>query len=531
MKFEEDKFMDFIQSLFNSEYGKTQTDNGAVAFSTTGNANLDFFGMVDEYTRDSVVLDLFKKALHENPHLAFQNLMFLRDIKKGKGRRKEFKLVLEYLITNNLYTDAALALIANSMFTESGRADDFHFILDYPDSEIFSKYINILKYVVTNHLDNTIIAKWLPTKGSKTNKIRTKRANTLAKSLGMTPREYRKFVVSKRKSLDLVETKVVNEDFASVIYSNIPSKAMMRYYGIFYAKDANNFEAYLDALKQPKEERIDKNIKMNMNTVSPSEILKPVIDARSSYSYGYGCRYNDHANKKYNVDYIQAAWEALPRVGSTKKTLVVADVSGSMTSNGGKPMNTSVASAIFASESLPNIWKDKMITFSERPTLFDFSDCDNVVEKTIKILDADWGMSTNIDSVFSLIYAQYEKVDNPKKVELDRILIVSDMEFNECIDAKVSSFEFWKTKFNALGVVLPEIVFWNVNAKTFQVKANEKATAIISGDSIGLFELVLNGDVPSPQEFMVNTLNKNVPLSKLAELENQYKLLKISREV
>lgn len=51
----------------------------------------------------------------ENPELAFQNLMFLRDVKKGKGRRKEFKLILSYLIENNMYTDIILSLVANSM--------------------------------------------------------------------------------------------------------------------------------------------------------------------------------------------------------------------------------------------------------------------------------------------------------------------------------------------------------------------------------------------------------------------------------
>lgn len=513
--------MDFIKSLFNSEYGKTQTANGAVAFSTTGNANLDFFGMVDEFTEDSKVLDLFKFSLNENPELAFQNLMFLRDVKKGKGRRKEFKLILSYLIENNMYTDIILSLVANSMFTDSGRADDFHCILDYPNSEIFPRYVKILQYVIENHLDGTLIAKWLPTKGSKTNKIRTQRANTLAKCLGMTPREYRKFVVAKRKQLDLVETKVVNEDFASIVYSTVPSKAMMRYYGIFYHKDGDNFQAYLDLLNQPKDEVVEQT-KMNMNTVSPSEVLAPVIEAETQYW--------THRSDKYNEDYIKAAWNSLPRVETEKKTLIVADVSGSMGQANAKPMKISVASAIFASESLPGIWKDKMITFSESPMLFDFSNYESVVDKAKAIMNADWGMSTNIDLVFKLIYSQYQNADNPQAIELDRIVIVSDMEFDECIRADKRSYEFWQDKFKSLGVKLPEIVFWNVNATTFQVKADEVATAVISGDAIGLFDLVLNGDVPSPSEFMIKTLDKTVPLTKLVELENQYNLLKISRE-
>ena len=74
----------------------------------------------------------------------------------------------------------------------------------------------------------------------------------------------------------------------------------------------------------------------------------------------------------------------------------------------------------------------------------------------------------------------------------------------------VSTFEFYKQKFEEAGYELPEIVFWNVAARSVHlpVTQNEKGVKLISGASANIFADVLSGElkVITPYEFMLKIL-------------------------
>ena len=92
---------------------------------------------------------------------------------------------------------------------------------------------------------------------------------------------------------------------------------------------------------------------------------------------------------------------------------------------------------------------------------------------------------------------------------IERVLIISDMEFDYCAEG-ISSFEYWKSKFEAAGYELPEIVFWNVEARDthLPVTMNEKSVKLVSGASANIFADVVSGDlkVVTPYEFMLQIL-------------------------
>ena len=76
---------------------------------------------------------------------------------------------------------------------------------------------------------------------------------------------------------------------------------------------------------------------------------------------------------------------------------------------------------------------------------------------------------------------------------IERVLIISDIEFDYCAEG-ISSFEYWKSKFEAVGYELPEIVFWDVEARDthLPVTMNEKGVKLVSGASANIFADVVS---------------------------------------
>ena len=72
----------------------------------------------------------------------------------------------------------------------------------------------------------------------------------------------------------------------------------------------------------------------------------------------------------------------------------------------------------------------------------------------------------------------------------------------------------------AAGYELPEIVFWNVQARDthLPVTMNEKGVKLVSGASANIFADVVSGDlkVVTPYEFMLQMLEPYAEFDKLA---------------
>ncbi len=92
------------------------------------------------------------------------------------------------------------------------------------------------------------------------------------------------------------------------------------------------------------------------------------------------------------------------------------------------------------------------------------------------------------------MFCQIGRDFSPKKKEMiERVLIISDIEFDYCAEG-ISSFEYWKPKFEAAGYELPEIVFWDVEARNthLPVTMNEKSVKLVSDASANIFADVVS---------------------------------------
>ena len=89
------------------------------------------------------------------------------------------------------------------------------------------------------------------------------------------------------------------------------------------------------------------------------------------------------------------------------------------------------------------------------------------------------------------------------------ILIISDMEFDSAVSDGMTAYQSIKHRWSQAGYTLPDVVFWNVNAKTsnFPVKFDEVGTAMISGFSPSILKQLLSDGQITPEAIMRSVLD------------------------
>ena len=73
---------------------------GSKYYNTSYNYNLDLFCSVSRYDNEDKIITNFNNALSENETLALANLLYILDIRNGKGERRIFKIIFKYLCEN-----------------------------------------------------------------------------------------------------------------------------------------------------------------------------------------------------------------------------------------------------------------------------------------------------------------------------------------------------------------------------------------------------------------------------------------------
>ena len=464
------------------------TENGDRAYKTSGSYCLDYFsligGMRFNYTN---ALNNFMKAYKEDPILAIKILFFARDIRGGLGERNIFRFTFNALC--NLAPNVAKQVLA--YIPTYGRYDDLFSAYSTPvRKEVVKMIKEQLNEDIQNKKDNkgiSLLAKWMPSINTSSSETRVL-AKKLASSLGMSNEEYRKTLSMLRKDF-IIENNLREKDY-SFDYESVPGGAMFKYRGAFFKHDEERYSAFLDAVNSGEK-------KINSSTIFPYEVIRKFE--------------NGDVNTKKDANALDTIWNSFSREGIDSKTIVVRDGSGSMYDCEKVSANSVATSlALLFAERLEGEFKNKFITFSSHPKLVE------VEGKTIKekynfISQFDDYSNTNIEKVYKLILNVYSNPNFKKEDALDRIVIISDMEF-DCIeeDNEISTYEFFKKEFEKLGFKLPEVVFWNVRARSthLPVTMNEANVKLVSGASSSIIDMVAKNDSTTPYEMMLKCLEK-----------------------
>lgn len=457
------KFSDAVASEKSAEISRTA--NGMKAFATSDSKVLDLFGKVGSARQAKANLaGDFAAALAEDENLAIRALLWSRDVRGGAGERKVFRDLLVSLEKTN----PTLAQRIMPKIPMLGRADD---LFSYNDP--INRKLALEMFADGLRAGDGLFFKWSPREKSAKSHI----AKELMAVLDMTPREYRKFLADNTK---VVETLMCAKDWSSINFSHVPSLAAARYQKAFGKNAGEQYSAYIRELQKPQEER-DPKVKINAGAVYPYDVVKSL-------------RMGNHA-------VADAQFEALPDFVGDAKILPMVDVSGSMScpaASGVTCMDVAISLGLYLSSKTSSDFKDMFLTFSQNPKIQVLKG--NLSQKYVQLSNADWGMNTNLHSAFSEVLRV--AIDNRVSAENmpDTILILSDMQFDQCQTWDGTAMGMIKRKFAGAGYKVPNIVFWNLSAAypSSPVKTNDKGVALVSGFSPAVMASVLGAD---PEEF------------------------------
>lgn len=490
----------FLNSLKEqTTVGKTQ--NGAKTYTSTLNANLDFFanaGAMRSNTEN--VKQLFSKAVSEDKEIALRNLVHLRNIRMGGlGERDAFRKSYEVLVDTG--DDTAIKLLKH--VAEIGRWDDVVSIYDYAYSTNKKKVVDATVDLIATQLNQDIqdmnagkpvslLAKWIPSTSVKS-APRREVAYKLAGSLGLghNHKEYRKVLAKLRSYLDLVEKKLANKEYYDIEFEKLPSKALFKYRQAFWNHTAEAYGEFLNRVESGE-------VKMNVSNLLPYEIVRAYTE--SDWCGGI---------KEYDR-VLEASWSSLGDViqGSDDNAIVVADTSGSMM---GDPWDVAESLAIYAAERMEGAFKNHFITFSTTPKLIQLPANGTLRDKLREYHLHGEISDTDIAAVFNLILRTAIKNNTPQSELPSKIIIISDMEFNQGTrNGNLTNFEVAKNNFENAGYTLPDVVYWNVNSRSQngEVRFNEQGVALVSGLTPNIFAQVIGAPITSPWEMMMEVLNK-----------------------
>lgn len=389
---------------------------------------------------------------------------------------------------------SATAAAARTAFLK----DDFYRQLHIQVASLFAKTLKEDLEKMKQNKGVSLAAKWAPTGGNHHDKF-TLIVSTISQLL--FPRNeigkkhqsyeayvsaarnlYRKIYISPlRNHSKVIERIMSDRRWEDIPYNRVPSKCMNSQKMTFLKRDEERFKKYLEEVKSGKK-------KINAAAMNPHEWVAQVMKDSESMD-------------ETLLKTIQLQWDAyvqkLKETGSLSNCMAMVDVSGSMN---GLPMQVSIALGLVVAKLADEPYKDILLTFSSTPAIFQVPDgpLDVQVKAT---LGMDWGGSTNVEAAFDLILQRAVESELPREAMIKRLFIFSDMQFNDASETGDTCFHNVKTKYNAAGYDLPQVVFWNLYVNNYgkgmsaPVVKHENNAALVSGFSGQLLKLFVNDNL------------------------------------
>ena len=473
-------------NYLKNESNMTYTENGGTAYRSTESFCLDMFfkaGAMRNSTAQEIA-DVVTRAYAEDPDKTMKIIFFTRDARGGLGERRFFRCAVSALVKT-----APKAVEKNiPLFAEYGRFDDLCVLLDTPLENAAAKEIKaqLDKDIAAMNANGqaSLLAKWLPSVNASSKDTRNK-GRRMAALLGMTEPVYRRTLSALRAYTDILENRLRERDY-TFDYEIQPSCAMFKYRRAFIRNDNERYTDYLNNVHNGK-------AKLNADRLFPYDIVRAALAGNISET------------ERKSLD---AAWKSLPDLTASRRenAIAVIDGSGSMTCGCGgiRPIDAALSLGIYFAEHNRGEFANHFITFSEKPRLVEIKGKD-IVEKVRYCDTFNEVANTNLEAVFMLILRTAVKnkvsaADMPSK-----LYIISDMQFDYCVVGGNDDvlFKAMRKLYNQYGYDLPEIVFWNVNARcdAMPVTRSETGVALVSGYTPSVFDMVMDGEI-SPESVM-----------------------------
>lgn len=548
----------FIQCM-DRQTNLQEGENGALEHITTNESQIDLFFALVRNLPEYRLNELFEIAINnahdeESKTNLFVLLFQTRNCRGGKGEKMLFYLMFQKMYM--LFPRTALDLL--TLIPHYGYFKDYFKILELSsnlnnEDEIVETIITIIANQLQKDIDAlddflllrkteesfesktelklSLCAKHAPSEGKHfatgPNKIFFNRlVNKLfpydptdRTAMTGSRKHYRVLLSRLRTVLSVPEVFMCAQKYEEIDFSKVPSLCMNRHR-----------KAFLNEIVSPlpKNHKKHKDVSChdengNRKPNDPGRVAarhnlinltKAVLEGNASAKI-CGKQLMPHElvsqlmNKNFSSaesDLYDAQWMAIKkdvlasfdkegqdRSLSLGKMIPLIDVSSSMK---GTPMTVAIALGILVTEVTHPTFRDRFITFHEKPSWCNLSGCKSLNEKVARSANADWGGSTNFIAAFELILQVAVDTKLPTCEMPDSLIVFSDMQFNEAVNNKSTTFDLMKTRFADEGYTLPKIIFWNLRGDTcgFPVTADTDNVQMLSGFSPSLLKLILDGD-------------------------------------
>lgn len=443
------------------------TENGAVALQSTLNAVYDMFafGGAMRNRKDLDIILLFKKAYEENPIYALKCLFYLRDILQGQGERRIFRLCIRWLA--NEYPDSMRRNI--KYIPDFGRWDDLYALVDTPLEKDVFLFMQTQFSLDLESEYPSLLAKWLKSENTSSKESR-KLAKITRTYFGYDSKTYRKLLSRLRKRLNILERLMSANRWEEIEFNKIPSKAGLAYMQAFIRHDFNRYKDFIT----------NKNVKLNAKTIYPYECVKKAVDF-------YGEDVEREAINKF--------WDNLTNYFNEKElnALAVVDTSGSMD---GTPIHVAISLGMYCAEKAKGPFANHYISFASRPQLIEVEGVD-FVDKVDRIYKTNLVDNTNLQAVFNLLLKTAIKNKCNQEDLPEKIIIISDMEIDEATETTEGNIATTMSriykKWEEAGYKMPDLVYWNVDARNNIILDENENTTFVSGFSPTIFETIMSG--------------------------------------
>lgn len=423
-----------------------KTENGDVAYETTGNMLTDIFFMTPFFEKH---LSQVKIGKSEKEKLF---AMYIRDPRLGLGRRDLGRELMKQ------------AEVKPSDIVLAGRFDDLWHIptyenLDYLQFQIYTKNDELAK-------------KWLPRLTSKDKKI----AKALCKMWHLSEKQYRKLIKTQtteyklsyateniQSNLDKLFNKkeyyhpLVNE----IKFEQVPSLAMKKYLRCFSTREdiKDRFNEYMQQVKENKK-------KINVSTTNVVDAKDVVMGDWTTQDY----QENKEILGKKIVDNAT--------LGIKTNAIVILDTSGSMGWQVDKNSLLYKAMAIAHGISTHSVYApNQLISFSSNPKLMTIKG--ETLEQQYKSMYTGDCSNTDFGKVMKLLQGLRKFPEY--------LIVISDMEFD--VGSRQSKKETMRL-FRENGA-RTKIIWWNLNDRNKTApEFDEYGNIYLSGYNLQLLNLI-----------------------------------------
>jgi len=480
-----------LNHLKNTSAGFARTENNALSHASTGSKVLNLFALGGALRERPVsqVRDLIHEAWSDSKSLAIRAIFYLADVREGQGERDFFKTAIKYLIDHS--PEVASRIIP--LIPEYSRWDLVYQFVGTKLEESMFEFVKEQFAIDMKAETPSLLGKWLKSVNTSSEESKTLGRLT-AKKFGLSEKDYRKSLSTLRGKIGVVEKAMSARNWDKVDLDKIPGMAYSRYMNAWKTHIPTKLEKYLLDIANGK-------LTMKTGVIYPHNIMKDALQAFA-------------AKDAVKTQSTELQWRDLPDYvdGDMEYIIPVIDTSGSMQStidtSGTKAELVARTLGIYLSERLAGEFKNHFITFSSRPILAEIKG-ETLARKYLNmpsIID-----NTNIEAVFDLILNTAIKHKVTVEDMPSKIVIFSDMEFDQSVSKRVdiTLFQLIKERFVEAGYNMPQLIFWNLQARNdqFPVNQHETGAALVSGYSPVTFKYMLGKPIVSPYENMMEVLN------------------------